>query len=120
MYKAHIMPALSAPDLQCIKAGYSIDLNNFLALNIISFSGAARDLALKSINFILFFYKESGYKNKLRFLILPLITYLYCYFNIYIDYPGTFLTYFFNTAGIQYDDWINYGNNLFKQKSRHL
>ena len=53
------MPALSAPDLQCIRAGYSISLNSFSALKIISFSGAALDLALKSINLI--FSKGYGY-----------------------------------------------------------
>ncbi len=91
-----------------------------LFFSLVSFIRANFIVFIFSYAFILFFYKESGYKNKLRFLILPLITYLYCYFNIYIDYPGTFLTYFFNTAGIQYDDWINYGNNLFKQKISEL
>ena len=66
------MPALSAPDLQCIRAGYSISLNNFSALKIISFSGAALDLALKSTNLILYFLHASFSNNQPPSFLTPL------------------------------------------------
>ena len=66
------MPALSAPDLQCIRAGYSISLNSFSALKIISFSGAALDLALKSINLILYFWHASFSRSQPPSFLTPL------------------------------------------------
>ena len=61
-------------------------------------------------------FKEQDYKKKLVFLLLPFITYLYTYFTSYINYPGSVLTYIFNTAGIQYNDWKIYGSELLNQK----
>jgi hypothetical protein len=49
MYSTLMMPARSAPDLQCISAGYSIVWKRALAPRIRSFEGASREVTVKSI-----------------------------------------------------------------------
>ena len=67
-----ILLILRKEDLQCINAGYLMVLNSFSALNIMSFSGAARDLALKSISFMLYLSQASFSNSQPPSFLTPL------------------------------------------------